>query len=223
MKNRGCVADAFLERFGAALGRPRVARSKFPRTILGRIFFQKSKNGIENDIQKSMPKKYWKIIAKGSENDAKKDGEINEFSCFLKKAKSHETLCFFKWNVVLCMQKGIKNQSTFNQNSSIFNQNSMTGQRNPIKINQNSIKTIQIRKKCPPKSNQLRSKSNQHSTKYNENSIPNQPKPIKLNQHREKEEPPEFKQTSTKSDQRAPRRGRRETRKEEPPAGAEQT
>ena len=43
MKNRGCVADAFLERFGAALGRQKSDRIyTVPRTFLGTIFVKKS-------------------------------------------------------------------------------------------------------------------------------------------------------------------------------------
>ena len=56
MKNRGCVADAFLERFGAALGAERAHCPGVWRTRLATIFVQKSENGIQKAIQKSIPK-----------------------------------------------------------------------------------------------------------------------------------------------------------------------
>ena len=65
MKNRGCVADAFLERVWAALGRQKLATTAFSRTILGAIFDQKSKKCIQKGIQTSMPKKLWKLMPNG--------------------------------------------------------------------------------------------------------------------------------------------------------------
>ena len=41
MKNQACVADAFLERFGAALGRPKGAPITFVWAALAAIFDQK--------------------------------------------------------------------------------------------------------------------------------------------------------------------------------------
>ena len=56
MKNRGCVADAFLERFGVAPGRRKEAPSKMKNaSLLGAIFDQKSK--------KWYPKRHPKIDA----------------------------------------------------------------------------------------------------------------------------------------------------------------
>ena len=43
MKNRGCVADAFLERFWAAFGRQNVARAYENGPILEATFDNKSK------------------------------------------------------------------------------------------------------------------------------------------------------------------------------------
>ena len=64
VKNRGCVADAFLERFWAAPGHQQLRPCKFCRTIPGAIFDQKSK--------KWHPKRHPKIDAeKVSKNDAK--------------------------------------------------------------------------------------------------------------------------------------------------------
>ena len=75
MKIQACVADAFLECFwGAKVGNP--SNSTGP---LWRTFSTKTgKNGIQEGIHKSMPKKYWKLIAKGSQNDAKIDAKIDE-------------------------------------------------------------------------------------------------------------------------------------------------
>ena len=65
IKNRSCVADAFLYRFGVAFGTPGGASSTFWGAILGAIFDQKSK--------KRHPKKHQKIDAeKVSKNDAKR-------------------------------------------------------------------------------------------------------------------------------------------------------
>ena len=65
IENRGCVADAFLERFGVAPGRQKRAPSKMNASLLGAIFGQKSK--------KWHPKRHPKIDAeKVSKNDAKR-------------------------------------------------------------------------------------------------------------------------------------------------------
>ena len=58
---RGCV-------FGAFWGAKKLPTSKFPRTILATIFAQKSKNGIQKGIQKSMPKKYRTMMPKWCQN-----------------------------------------------------------------------------------------------------------------------------------------------------------
>ena len=50
MKNRGCVADAFLERFWPAMGRQKSERQIIPRTHLGINFDQKSENDISKGI-----------------------------------------------------------------------------------------------------------------------------------------------------------------------------
>jgi len=55
MKNRGGVADAFLKR---PLGAKRGVRHLSVIPILGTIFDQNSKKGIQKGMQKSMPKKY---------------------------------------------------------------------------------------------------------------------------------------------------------------------
>ena len=67
MKNRGCVADAFLERFWAALGTKRMTASKFCRTLLDPKKYQKI------DAEKVL-----KIDAKRAENEAKIDTKIND-------------------------------------------------------------------------------------------------------------------------------------------------
>ena len=37
-----------------------------------------------------MPKKYWKLMPKGSQNEAKMDAEIHDFSSFFKKDEKYE-------------------------------------------------------------------------------------------------------------------------------------
>ena len=63
MANRGCVADAFLERFWRALGRQKVAKSYEKLSVLGAVFDQKSKERhpkrhpkIDAEKVKTMPK-----------------------------------------------------------------------------------------------------------------------------------------------------------------------
>ena len=41
-------------------------------------------------MQKSMPKKYWKLMPKGSQNDAKMDAQIHDFLSFFKKDEIYE-------------------------------------------------------------------------------------------------------------------------------------
>ena len=61
MKNRGCVADAFLERFWAARGRQKAQRIITCQTLLGAIFAPKlrkraSKNASKKRCRKSHEK-----------------------------------------------------------------------------------------------------------------------------------------------------------------------
>ena len=56
--------------------------------ILGAIFDQNSKKGIQKGMQNSMLKKYRKLMAKGSQNDAKMEAKIFDFQAFSKKMKS---------------------------------------------------------------------------------------------------------------------------------------
>ena len=53
----------------------------------------------------------------GFQNDTKMDARIIDFHVFLKKAKMHETICFTIENVVLAMQKRIKNRSKIDAKS----------------------------------------------------------------------------------------------------------
>ena len=104
---RECVFGAFWGGLGAQKG----ALSKLSASILGAIFDQKSK--------KRHPKRHLKIDAekvskndeKRLQNDAKMDAIFMFFHTFSKRAKSHETIVFTIENVVLGMQKRIKNQS----------------------------------------------------------------------------------------------------------------
>ena len=82
MKNRGSVADAFLERFEVAPGRQMLVPCKFCRTILGAIFYQKSKKWHPKRHPKIDAEKVSKIDAKRVQNDAKIDAEIIDFSYF---------------------------------------------------------------------------------------------------------------------------------------------
>ena len=85
MKNRSCVADAFWYRFWRAPGRQNGQCTDLNGPSWATIFDPKSENGIQKGIQKSMPKKYRKILAKGSQNDTKMDAKINENSYFSEK------------------------------------------------------------------------------------------------------------------------------------------
>ena len=82
MKNRGCVAVAFLDRFlGAKRGVPTI----FAGPILATIFDQNPKKGIKKGMQKSMSKKYRKLMPKVIKNDTKMDTKIDKFSNLSEK------------------------------------------------------------------------------------------------------------------------------------------
>ena len=82
MKNRGCVFGLFFERLGAAPGGLATLRGH----PFWRPFWAKNrKNVIRKGMQNSMPKKYRKLMAKGSQNDAKMDAKIFEKSYFSEK------------------------------------------------------------------------------------------------------------------------------------------
>ena len=85
MKNRGCVADAFLEPFGVALECQSGARQGFCRTLLGAIFDKKSKKGIQKSMRTSMPKKFRKMMPKGVKSDAKWHQQWSQNSIFSGK------------------------------------------------------------------------------------------------------------------------------------------
>ena len=94
IKNRGCVADAFLERFGAALGSQRGATGRFERILLATIFGPKSKKWHPKRHPKIDAEKVSKNYAKWTKNEAKMGPKSTIFMTFSKKAKSHEMLCF---------------------------------------------------------------------------------------------------------------------------------
>ena len=82
MKNRGCVAVAFLDRFlGAKRGVPNI----FAGPILATIFDQNPKKGIKKGMQKSMSKKYRKLMPKVIKHFTKIDTQIDKFSNFSEK------------------------------------------------------------------------------------------------------------------------------------------
>ena len=61
-KNHEKIKFAFWDRFGASKeGAPETATAHFG-SILGTIFSQKSKKGIQKTMQKSMPKEYHKMM-----------------------------------------------------------------------------------------------------------------------------------------------------------------
>ena len=66
MKNRGCVADTFLERFWRDLERKVLPNLILLGSILDQFSLKNRKNCIPKNIQKSMPKKYRKLMPKGS-------------------------------------------------------------------------------------------------------------------------------------------------------------
>ena len=84
MKNRGCVADAFLERFGGAKVRLLIY---FPVNS-GAIFDQKSKKWHPKSHPKINAEKESKNYAKRLQNEAKMDAEIHDFSYFFEKGEN---------------------------------------------------------------------------------------------------------------------------------------
>ena len=52
-------------------------------------------------MQKSMAKKYWKLMPKGSQNDDKMDAKIDVFSYFFNKGEIARNYCITIENVVL--------------------------------------------------------------------------------------------------------------------------
>ena len=85
-KYRSCVADAFWYRFWRAPGRQNVQCADLDGPSLATIFHHNSKNGIQKGIQKSMPKKYRKLMPKGVQNDVKMDVPNMILVFFLRKA-----------------------------------------------------------------------------------------------------------------------------------------
>ena len=86
MKNRGCVADAFLDRFlGAKGGGTQQTSDIFAGPILATIFDQNPKKGIKKGMQKIMSKKSRKLMPKVIQNDTKMDTKIDKFSNFSEK------------------------------------------------------------------------------------------------------------------------------------------
>ena len=64
MENRGCVADAFWERFWVVPDAILGATGDLDLAISATIFDKKSKSDIQKCMQKPMLKKYGKIIKK---------------------------------------------------------------------------------------------------------------------------------------------------------------
>ena len=59
-------------------------------------FSTKNWKGIQKGMQKSMPKKYWKVMPKGYQNDAKMETKIFENSCFSEKGWNARNFLFYK-------------------------------------------------------------------------------------------------------------------------------
>ena len=88
MKNRGCVADAFLERFWAAFGREVLSGRDAFGSHLDAIFAQKSKKWHPKKHPKIDAEKVSKIDAKRLQNDAKMDAKMIDFSYFFEKGEN---------------------------------------------------------------------------------------------------------------------------------------
>ena len=88
MKNRSCVADAFLDGPGRQKGAPRLYFLVGFGSHLATIFHQKSKKWHPKRHPKIDAEKVSKIDAKRLQNDAKMDAKINEFSYFSEKGEN---------------------------------------------------------------------------------------------------------------------------------------
>ena len=108
MKNRGSVADAFLER---PLGAKNEHRPLFPGPLRRPFSTKNRKNGIQKSIQKSMPKKYRKIMKQAPKMMRKWMPKSMIFDTFSKKAKRTKLLKKLIEFLGFGMQKDIKNQS----------------------------------------------------------------------------------------------------------------
>ena len=87
VKYRGCVADAFLEGLGAALGGKSGHRTGPRPSIFGTIFGQKSKKWHPKTHSKIDAEKVLNNDAKSSKNDSKIYIKFTIFHTFSKKAK----------------------------------------------------------------------------------------------------------------------------------------
>ena len=94
-RNRGYVADAFLERFGGGPCAPKMETFKFCRTILGAIFDEKPNKWHPKRHPKIDAEKVSKNDAKRIQNDAKMDAEIYDFSCFFEKGENARNYLFY--------------------------------------------------------------------------------------------------------------------------------
>ena len=92
LKYRGCGADAFLERSWAPKGCSHVS---FPGPFWEPFSVKNRKNVIQKGMQNSMPKKYRKLMAKGSQNDTKIDAKIDENSYFSEKGWNARNYLFY--------------------------------------------------------------------------------------------------------------------------------
>ena len=90
LKYRGCGADAFLERSWAPKGYSHVS---FPGPFWEPFSVKNRKHVIQEGMQNSMPKKYRKLMAKGSQNDTKMDAKINDSSFLFVHG------CFFEYHL----------------------------------------------------------------------------------------------------------------------------
>ena len=107
MKNQGCVADAFLERFLGGPRRQKETAWSIRRSLLATIFHQKSKkwrqgspNGAKSQKirrlkidAKNDAEKDEKMMQKGSQNDAKMDAKMDKKSMRFQNLRF---LCFCK-------------------------------------------------------------------------------------------------------------------------------
>ena len=110
--------------FGGPWGIPRGVRNTKSGSILGAIFAQKSEKMRQGSRKgpKSLKKRYLKInvkncieqlrksIPKGSQNDAKMEPKIIDFSLFFEKGENARNHCIYKLKPGSGHVKSMKNQ-----------------------------------------------------------------------------------------------------------------
>ena len=91
-KNRGCVADTFLELSWVPRKCP---HTQFPGPFWEPFSIKDRKKASKKGMQKNMSKKYRKIIPKVIKNDTKMDTKIDNFSNFSEKGWNARNYLFY--------------------------------------------------------------------------------------------------------------------------------